>query len=232
MRDPDWATADGRVRLYCGDSLEVLDGLEVDRIIVDPVWPNCPPGLLAGSDRASSLLNGILNVVSAKTVVVMLGFDSDPRFLQSVPRHLPFVRSQQMPYAIPSYRGRLLGGDEMAYAFGEIPRGRGVIPGRLPTVTDKKADRATGHPCPRADEHLKALVKWWSCDGDVICDPFAGTFSTGVGAVAMGRSFIGCEIDENYFALGVERIKAELERAPLFDERPKYVTRSLPGIAP
>lgn len=219
MRDQEWSTSDGRVRLYCGDSLRLLHGLQVDRVIVDPVWPNCPPGLLAGSDRAFDLLRCALEAVAAKTIVIMLGFDSDPRFLTAVPPRYPFIRSQQMPYAMPSYRGRLLGGDEMAYAFGEVPRGRGVIPGRLPTVTSKKSDRATGHPCPRADEHLKALVKWWSCEGDVICDPFGGTFSTGVGAVAMGRRFVGCEIDQKFFRLGVERVRVELSRFPLLEPK-------------
>lgn len=229
MREPDWKTADDSVRLYCGDSIDCLRGQSADAVIVDPVWPNCPPGLLRGSERALDLFREILQVIECRTLVVMLGFDSDPRFLDAVPASMPFIRSQQMPYAVPSYHGRLLGGDGMAYVFGAIPKGRGVIPGRLSTVTSKKRERATGHPCPRADEHLKDLVRWWTRPGDLVMDPFAGTFSTAVGAVAHGRRFVGCEIDAEFFRRGVVRVAAELARNPLLEKTPKIVQRMLPG---
>lgn len=230
---PFFATKDERVVLINADCLEVATFLpEMNCVaITDPVWPNVPSGLLAGSEDPQSLfrdaLDGLDLFARIKTLVVMLGFDSDPRFLRDVPRRLPYVRSMQLPYAVPSYRGRLLGGDEMAYVFGEIPKGRGVIPGRCSTVTDHKADRATGHPCPRADQHLKDLVRWWSVEDDVIVDPFAGTGSTGLAAAAMGRRFIGIEIEPKYFAVAANRIKAELTRAPLFEERPKIVQSTL-----
>ena len=43
MREPDWATSDGRVKLYCGDAIEVLACLEVDRIIVDQAAAGLSP---------------------------------------------------------------------------------------------------------------------------------------------------------------------------------------------
>ena len=229
MREADWQTEDGSIQLYCGDC-RFVGSLEADSVITDPVWPDCPPGLLAGSDEPHDLLATALHNCEARTVVICLGFKSDPRFLSAVPERWKFIRSQQMPYAVPSYMGRLLGGDEVAYAFGGIPEGRGVIPGRLSTVTDYKADRATGHPCPRADVHMKDLVKWWTRPGELVLDPFMGTASVGVACAAMGRKFFGCEINRTYFDIAVDRITKELSRMRLFEPVPKIITRSLPGM--
>lgn len=211
----------GDATLYHGNSLEIL--LEfvavdtpIDAVITDPVWPNCPPGLLPGADNPQALLEESLLLCNAHTVVVVLGFDSDPRFLDAVPARWPFIRSQQLPYAMPGYRGRLLGGDEVAYVFGEIPAGRGVIPGRAKTVTSTKAFRATGHPCGRTDEHFTQLVGWWTPPGGTVLDPFMGSGTTGVACANLGRKFIGIEIERKYFDIACQRIEAAQAQRRLF----------------
>ena len=153
--------------------------------------------------------------------VIVLAFNSDPRFLLAVPDRLPFIRSQQLPYAVPGYRGRLLGGDEVAYVFGDIPKGRGLIPGMVTTEASAKAGRATGHPCPRSDNHMRALVGWWTVATDVVCDPFMGTGATGVACAKAGRAFIGIEIERKYFDIAVERIsRAQAQGTLLPPEEP------------
>lgn len=42
------------VRFLHGDCRELLQQIEGDVIITDPVWPNCPPQLLIGADRQIS----------------------------------------------------------------------------------------------------------------------------------------------------------------------------------
>jgi site-specific DNA-methyltransferase (adenine-specific) len=42
----------------------------------------------------------------------------------------------------------------------------------------------------------------------VILDPFMGSGTTGVAAKKLNRSFIGIELDENYFSIAKERIDA------------------------
>lgn len=230
MRDPDWQTEDGSIQLHCGDCREVVGAVTCDTVITDPVWPNCPVGLLIGASNPFDLLSSSIKDYEARTVVICLGFNSDPRFLTAVPSRWPFIRSQQLPYAVPSYMGRLLGGDEMAYVFGGIPPGNGVIPGRMSTVTSYKADRATGHPCPRADQHMLDLVKWWSCPGELVCDPFMGTGAVAVACTRLGRKFIGCEIDRRYYDIATKRVEAELHRMPLLESPPKILTKQLPGF--
>lgn len=208
----------GNATLYLGDCLEILPTLpKVDAVVTDPVWPNCPPDLLPGAGGGQKdLTQEALGACEARTVVIVMGFDSDPRFLQCVPAHWPFIRSQSLPYAVPGYRGRLLGGDEVAYCFGEIPKGRGVIPGRAQTETTHKAARANGHPCPRSETHMRSLVGWWSNAGEVVLDPFMGAGTTGVACVALGRRFIGIEIEPKYFDIACRRIEDAQRQQRLF----------------
>lgn len=209
----------GDATLYLGDCLEVLPTLpKVDAVITDPVWPTCPIGMLPGADgNQRQLLSAALEAISCncgcERVVIVLSFDSDPRFLTAVPRGFPFVRSQQLPYAMPGYRGRLLGGDEIAYIFGDIPNGRGLIPGRARTETTTKSSRDVGHPCPRTETHMLQLVGWWSVG--TVLDPFMGSGTTGVACAQLGRKFIGIEIEPKYFDIACRRIENAYRQLPL-----------------
>jgi site-specific DNA-methyltransferase (adenine-specific) len=200
------------ITIYCGDAREVIPQIgPVDRVITDPVWPTCHAGFLAGSDDPHGLLRSSLQVIhEAKTIVICLGFTCDPRFLTAVPDRWTWIRSQQMPYAVPGYQGRLLGGDEVAYVFGQIPKGTGLIPGRLPTETRWKSQRANGHPCPRSLVHARALVKWWTASGDVLLDPFAGSGTTLVAGKLAGLRTIGIETDESYCKIAVKRLRQRI----------------------
>jgi hypothetical protein len=205
----------GNATLYLGDAREIIPTLQAEVIITDPVWPNCPAGFLPGADgRQDGLLREVLERATAKTVVIVLGFDSDPRFLAAVPARWPFVRSQQLPYAFPGYRGRLLAGDEMAYVFGAIPTGSGVIPGRARIKTAPKAKHLVAHPCQRQEVHMRDLVGWWS--REQVLDPFMGSGTTGAAAVALGRDFIGIEIEPKYFDIACERIENAQRQQRLF----------------
>jgi site-specific DNA-methyltransferase (adenine-specific) len=54
---------------------------------------------------------------------------------------------------------------------------------------------------------MEYLIKSYSNEKDIIVDPFAGSGSTGVAAIKAGRTFIGIEQDEEYFAVACERMK-------------------------
>ena len=66
---------------------------------------------------------------------------------------------------------------------------------------------AVRHPA-KANLHLiKRLVGLVSSPGDLILDPFAGTFSTCVVSVLMGRQAVGIEIEQEYLGWGLEAFK-------------------------
>lgn len=200
--------------LYCADCREIIHGIHPAPVIItDPVWPNCPPGLLAGSDRPVELFAQMLASLSTlpSRLVVVLRSDSDPRFLGVVPPALPFFRAQILEYVMPGYIGRKLGRDEIAYGFGEPIRsapGSRVIPGRSPKA-QPASRQANGHPCSRALLHFDWLVRWWTEEGDTVLDPFMGSGTTGLACLKAGRNFIGVEIDPGYFAIACERLHRE-----------------------
>ena len=51
---------------------------------------------------------------------------------------------------------------------------------------------------------------------DTIFDPFMGSGTTGVAAIQLGRNFIGCEIDPDYFAIAKKRIEQAEMQPSLF----------------
>jgi site-specific DNA-methyltransferase (adenine-specific) len=57
--------------------------------------------------------------------------------------------------------------------------------------------------------------------GDLVLDPFSGTFTTGFVAKELGRRFVGIEIEEEYVKIGLRRMnlathfKGELLVKPL-----------------
>lgn len=200
----------GDAVLYRGDCLDILPELAADVILTDPVWPNCPPGLLPGSDDPVGLWRCAMTALPpVARLVAVLRCDSDPRFLTPVPERLPFFRSIQLPYSLPSFLGRVLGGDETAYWFGspvETMPGRQVVPGRAPSM--QPTDRSlNGHPCSRAQGHFDWLVNWCSDLGQTVCDPFMGSGTTGVACAKLGRPFVGVEIEPQWFDLACRRIE-------------------------
>lgn len=62
---------------------------------------------------------------------------------------------------------------------------------------------------------MEALIRDFTDPGDLICDPFAGSGTTGVAAIRLGRRFIGWERDPKYHAIAVKRLTAAREQLEL-----------------
>jgi site-specific DNA-methyltransferase (adenine-specific) len=81
---------------------------------------------------------------------------------------------------------------------------------------------------------MEALVRDFTDPGELICDPFAGSGTTGVACKRLGRRFVGWERDPKYHAIAVKRIEAAREqyRLPLPSEpEPKQIAL-LPTAGP
>lgn len=54
----------------------------------------------------------------------------------------------------------------------------------------------------------------------IVLDPFMGSGTTGIAALAEGRKFIGIEKSETYFDIACERISRAVAQGRLFDPEP------------
>jgi DNA modification methylase len=65
------------------------------------------------------------------------------------------------------------------------------------------------HPTPKPLPLMLDLVSDFTDAEETILDAFAGSGTTGVASIRLGRRFIGIEKDPTYFALACERLRAE-----------------------
>ena len=201
------------VRILVGDCLEKLPELapgSADVVITDPIWPNVPTGMFDCPDP-HALLRSALEALpgGVKRLVIVMRADSDPRFLTAVPERWPFFHAAWLSYALPGFYGRRLSGREVAYCFGEpvaARRGVSLISG-ICSVNAQSVPK-NGHPCPRALDHMRWLVKFWSEPGETILDPFAGSGTTGVAAAEADRNAILVELNPKYAAMAEARVRA------------------------
>jgi hypothetical protein len=70
------------------------------------------------------------------------------------------------------------------------------------------------HQTSKPQDILEFFLKYWTDEGDVVLDPTFGGGSTGQACMRMGRTFIGCELDDKYYREGSARIRATLPDAP------------------
>lgn len=206
-------------QIICGDALTELKKLpdgSIDTIITDPVWPNSIASL-AGHADPYGLFESVAREFPrlAKTVVVHLGCTSDPRFLQAMPKELPYLRTCWLRYNFPSHRGRILVGSDVAYVFGIPPKarkGNHLLAGECKTPDSKMEIRIKKrrHPCPRKIDHVLWLVNVFSNPGDVVLDPFNGSGTTTKACQILGRRFIGIEIEKAYCQIAEERLAQQM----------------------
>jgi modification methylase len=74
--------------------------------------------------------------------------------------------------------------------------------------TDIKGESTRkGHPAPYPVALAERLIRMFSFAGDTVLDPFAGTGTTALAAMACGRNSISVEIEEKYLAMAEQRLR-------------------------
>jgi modification methylase len=73
-----------------------------------------------------------------------------------------------------------------------------------------KADGHKAHPTQKPEALLYRVLLATTETGDVVLDPFFGTGTTGAVAKRLGRNWIGCEREEGYRRIALERIESAL----------------------
>jgi site-specific DNA-methyltransferase (adenine-specific) len=70
-----------------------------------------------------------------------------------------------------------------------------------------RMDEYENHPTQKPIALLKRIIQASSNQGDLVLDPFAGTFTTCYVAKELNRSSIGIELQDEYVKIGLRRLK-------------------------
>lgn len=71
------------------------------------------------------------------------------------------------------------------------------------------------HPSEKPLELIRDLILTFSCVGDLVFDPFAGSGTTALACLQTGRDCIATELDPHWHARGSERLASHLMQPPL-----------------
>lgn len=77
-----------------------------------------------------------------------------------------------------------------------------------PKVNRVERMEFNNHPTVKPVELMKYLIRLVTPPNSTVLDPFCGSGSTGMAAVELGHTFIGCELDPNYVEIAKKRIEA------------------------
>lgn len=76
---------------------------------------------------------------------------------------------------------------------------------KIPRVRYKMKEYEN-HPTQKPTKLMEIMIKASSNPGDVVLDPFAGSFTTAVVAQKLNRKSISIEISEEYYKIGLRRL--------------------------
>ncbi len=87
-----------------------------------------------------------------------------------------------------------------------------------------RMDEYENHPTQKPIAMLERIIKASSNPGDLVLDPFSGTFTTSFVAKKLGRKSIGIEINEEFAKIGLRRVQglSELNGEKLYKEPKIY----------
>lgn len=227
-RWPHWRSDDGNVLLINADCLEVLPTLpKVDAVVTDP-----PYGIGAKWKGGFSDKHGW--GASGREAEARNTWDAKPPEKADLDRLLSAGRFQVVwggnYFDLPQSRGW--------YVWNKPERGFTLAEAELAwTNRDNvirvfdvhRSDVGREHPTQKPLEVMEKSIEYLP-KANSILDPFMGSGTTGVACVRLGRQFIGIELEPRYYEIAIKRIKAEIERFPLFEQASKPVTKTLPGF--
>lgn len=95
-----------------------------------------------------------------------------------------------------------------------------------------RMDEYENHPTQKPVSLLERIIKSSSNEGDVVLDPFSGTFTTGYVAKKLNRKSISIEIQKEYVKIGLRRLglATEFEGEPLIKESKETKMKNRNGV--
>lgn len=167
------------------DLFKDLEG--VDAVITDPPYPE--KYLPLYEELARHCADAGIKIVAA-----MAGQSHLPQIYAAMSKHLKYrwTLAYMTPggQAVQQWQAKVNTFWKPILLFGESEEWLGDVATSKANDNDKRY-----HGWGQSESGMMDLVDRLTKPGDLICDPFAGAGTTAVAALAMGRRFIGCDID-------------------------------------
>lgn len=236
----------GSATLYHGNCLDVLPTIgRVGHMIFDPPYESItqaaigtvPKGNLRGvSNRLGRKLN-FAPIDEIREQVVALGEYCDGWYIafctpEGVGRWADAINLSPLKYkracvwvkpdSTPQFNGQCpaSGAENFVVAWAGAGHSRWNASGKrgVYTACVNNPERTGDHPTEKPRKLMTEILADFTSPGELVCDLFMGSGTTGVAAVRMGRPFIGIEMDETYFKLACKRIEDAQRQGSLFGE--------------
>lgn len=232
----------GNATLYLGDCLSILPTLgAVDHVITDPPYESIMHEAkraaagrkfrtdgraeIKGLDFAS--IDAIRDDVARAMAVVCRGWGLIFCAPEGVGRWADAINATSARYkracvwvkpdSAPQFNGQgpAMGAENFIAAWCGAGHAHWNAGGKRGVYTHatNAGDRHGLHPTEKPWRLMAELLGDFTGPGDLVCDPFMGTGSTGVACARLGRRFIGIEISEAYFDAACRRIE-QAQRQP------------------
>lgn len=174
-------------------------GVKPDAVITDPPYPreflHCFTELAEGCKLAG-----------VPVVAVMSGQSYLPEVMERLCEHLPYRWT--MAYltpggqAVQQWQAKVNTTWKPVLVFGQASEWFGDVAASKANDNDKRF-----HGWGQSESGFADLVERLTKPGQLVCDPFMGAGTTAAVCLAMGRRFVGCDIDEKH----VEQARARAE---------------------
>jgi len=210
----------GDATLYLGDCLEILPTLgKVDAVVTDPPYgigldyegktddslSNAAPRIIEMVKAAESIGAIVLTTVGLFAVELALYQQYPPKWRLCWRKG---ITSRPSPVGFTDWEPIFVYGQSVHRHAHDLFT---VVPERM---------GSNGHPVPKPIGWATWLVSRFTKYGEIACDPFMGSGTTGVACAKLGRKFIGIEIEPKYFDIACERIQKAYDQPDFFIEPP------------
>jgi site-specific DNA-methyltransferase (adenine-specific) len=235
----------GDCTLYLGDCLDILPTLgKVGHVITDPPYEdvmqkkwgvlsrNAPSSHVQHESLGFASIDAVRDDVAAAAVAACSGWalffcmaegvrawrDSIEAAGAKYKRAMVWVK----PDAMPQFNGQgpSVGHEMMVVAWCGPGHSSWNGGGRPGTFTFTKNTQGAEHPTQKPLPLISEIVSLFSNPGDLVCDPFMGSGTTGVACARMGRLFVGVEQNPKWFDLSCRRIEQAYKQGDMFREPP------------
>lgn len=236
----------GRATLYLGDCREILPTLTVDHVIGDPPYEavmqnkwgvlsrNAPSSHVRHDEIGFEAIDHMRDDVAKVSVEACQGWciffcmaegvrawrDALEASGARYKRAMVWVK----PDAMPQFNGQgpSTGHEMMVSAWCGAGHSSWNGGGRSGVFSYNKNTIGAVHPTQKPLPLMKQLVHLFSNEGQIVCDPFMGSGTTGVACVEAAREFVGIEANPAHFDTACRRIEDAQRQGDFFIGEPPH----------